>query len=307
MKVMVIIVTYNGYHWIDHCLGSLQRSSIPLDVVVIDNQSTDSTVTTIKQRFPEVQLVESTKNLGFGKANNLGLKKALDENYDYVFLLNQDAWIEPQTLEILINVHQQNSTYGILSPVHLDKHKTNLDAKFAGFIGRNQNPQFISDLVIRPTALKRVYCINFVNAAAWLISRSCLQKVGGFDPLFPHYGEDNDYVQRVHYHGFQVGFVPHAFVVHDRAGYVKQPDMPRSLPKQYVERLIQLKNIHTSLPRTFAYLVKDDVYFVLSSLLDRDWEMVLIKAKLIRKIVANYSVLRRSRKCSRTTDTAYLV
>ncbi|MEQ9443830.1 MAG: glycosyltransferase family 2 protein [Cyclobacteriaceae bacterium] len=307
MKVSVIIVTYNGMRWMDQCLGSLKESTLSPNIIIIDNASDDETVDYIRKSLPQADLIASKNNLGFGKANNIGIKKALKEGCDYVFLLNQDAWVDPDTLENIIKVHQQHPAYGILSPIHLNKEKTDLDTKFAGFIGRNQNTQFLSDVMLRANALKPIYPIDFVNAAAWLISRDCLEKVGGFDPLFPHYGEDNDYVQRAKYHGYQVGFIPTAFIVHDRAGYVKQPDIPRSFPKQYIERLIQLKNIHNSLLRTFVFLLKDDIYFAISSLLDADWEMFSIKVKLIRKLIANYPTLRRSRKVSKTVNTAYLV
>ena len=306
MKILVVVVTFNGKHWMSDCLGNLRESSIPIDVVLVDNQSSDGTVDYVKEYFPEVQFIENRQNLGFGRANNLGLIKALKENYDYVFLLNQDAWIEPDTIKVLVEIHRQHPDYGILSPVHLTKEKTDLDGKFAGFVGRSRENQVLSDLLLRPASLKAVYPIDFVNAAAWLISRACLQKVGGFDPLFPHYGEDNDYIQRAQFHGYTVGFAPKAFIVHDRAGYVKQPDMPRSLPKQYVERLVQLKNIQAALPKTFAFHLKDDIYFAFTSLLEGDWEMFCIKVKLIRKLLAIYPTLRRSRKHSIAAKTAYL-
>lgn len=79
----------------DRCIGSLRRSEYPVDTVVIDNGSQDATVALLKERYPEVHVVCNRENLGFGKANNIGMRLALEKGYDAVFLLNQDAWIDP--------------------------------------------------------------------------------------------------------------------------------------------------------------------------------------------------------------------
>lgn len=97
-RVLAIIVSYNFVGWMKRCLGSLRCSELPVDVVVIDNFSTDDTVQMIKKNYPEVRLICSNENLGFGRANNIGLRIALEENYDAAFLLNQDAWVEKKRL-----------------------------------------------------------------------------------------------------------------------------------------------------------------------------------------------------------------
>ena len=100
MKILVIIVSYNFERWIDRCLNSLRQSEQQADVVVIDNASQDRTVSLIESRYPEVRLIKSKENLGFGRANNIGMKIALKEGYDAVFLLNQDAWIDAKVLGV---------------------------------------------------------------------------------------------------------------------------------------------------------------------------------------------------------------
>ena len=82
MKTLVIIVSYNFERWIERCLGSLRESQHPIDTVVIDNCSHDSTVERIKREYPEVRLIANSENRGFGKANNQGLEIALAEGYD---------------------------------------------------------------------------------------------------------------------------------------------------------------------------------------------------------------------------------
>ena len=306
MKILVVVVTYNGSRWIDECLESLQQSNISLDTIVIDNQSTDGTAAAIKRNFPDIQLIEAKQNLGFGRANNIGLKKALEEDYDYAFLLNQDAWIETDTLKTLIEQHQHHPGYGILSPVHLNREKTKLDSKFAKFVNQAENLELMSDLLLPDRSWQDVYTLDFVNAAAWLISRECLQVVGGFDPLFFHYGEDEDYVQRVSYYNFKVGFVPSARVVHDREGYVKQSDLRRSLPTQYKDCLITLKNVHRSFNTNLYIVLRNEVYHGLVALFTLDFNQLAVKLKLLRKIIAQSSAARRSWKYCMTHPEAYL-
>ena len=74
--VVVVVVTYNGMQWIDRCLESLRGASQSVHTVVIDNGSTDGTVQHIERQFPEMELIKAEKNLGFGQANNVGLRIA---------------------------------------------------------------------------------------------------------------------------------------------------------------------------------------------------------------------------------------
>jgi GT2 family glycosyltransferase len=210
-----IIVTYNGMPWLDRCLGSLLDASMAVDILVVDNGSTDGTVEAVRERYPQVELVCTEHNLGFGQANNIGLRKALESGAPHVLLLNQDAWLTPGSLELLVRTAEQHPQFGILSPMHLNGAGDRLDQQFSYYIEPNRCPGLYSDMVLgrsRPDP----YPVTFVNAAAWLITRKCLRTVGGFNPNFFHYGEDVDYLQRLRYHGLQVGIVSGAWVHHDR-------------------------------------------------------------------------------------------
>jgi GT2 family glycosyltransferase len=140
------------------------------------------------------------------------LTRAVNEGADYVFLLNQDAWVEPETIEKLISA--QTSEYAILSPVHLNAEGDALDFAFAKYMLCSLTPEFMSDIYLN--RLKPLYEIQFANAAAWLLNRKCVELVGGFDPSFFMRGEDDDYVQRVKYWGLKVGICPSAKMHHDR-------------------------------------------------------------------------------------------
>src|ERR1035437_5786673 len=217
MKIFTIVVTYNGKLWYDRCFKSLLSSDIQLDVVIIDNASSDDSVRYITANFPSFHIIESQVNLGFTKDNNIGIKYALDHNADYVFLLNQDAWlVESNAVSYLVDVFKNNVDAGIVSPIHFNGLKTGLDSNFA----YNMPWTFVSDAYFQ--TMGKVYEVQFVNAAAWLISNKCIQKVGGFDSsLFVHNGEDGNYCQRTLYHGFKIIVNSLSHICHDKETLVE--------------------------------------------------------------------------------------
>jgi len=242
MKVKAIVVTYNGLKWIDRCLGSLRRSSVPIEVIVIDNGSTDGTVEKIRAEFVDVHLITNSENLGFGKANNIGIAIGLDDKADYFFLLNQDAWVNSDSIKKLIEIHKENSQYGILAPIRkfrnnqleLDVLKNIIDFGAA---------DLISDLFFK-IEVQNIYSIDFIAAAAWLISSDCIKKIGGFDPIFFHYGEDNDYCSRAKLSGFKIGICPNILVTHDTGDRI--PDQKMIIRKKFASIIFHLR--YTQMP-----------------------------------------------------------
>ncbi len=217
MLVYSIVVTYNGEKWIDKCFSSLLNTKFSGDhkVIVIDNGSKDNTVTILRNNFPDVEVIETGENIGFGQANNIGIKKALLDNADFVFLLNQDAWVEPNCIDKLIQIQNRDTKYGILSPIHLNGNEDLIDKLVYHYISQNECGRGLFSDAINDN-FKCPYPVEFVNAAIWLISRECIETVGMFDKMFFHYGEDGNYTQRVRYHGFKIGIVPSAKGYHDR-------------------------------------------------------------------------------------------
>ena len=213
MKVLVIIVSYNFERWIDRCLGSLRSSEHPVDTVVIDNASQDQTLRRIKKDYPEVRLIESKTNLGFGQANNIGMKMALEEGYTHVFLLNQDAWIEANMVEELLQYDDGNS---LLSPIHLTGEGDALDRNFKlhALMRAYHFGQLVDDWA---TGNTHKYATYEINAACWLLPAKIIREIGGFNPMFFHYAEDINYLHRLHYYQKGVYFVPKAKAYHDRA------------------------------------------------------------------------------------------
>ena len=217
MKILTIIVTYNGAQWYDRCLGSLQGSTIPVDIMVVDNASQDGSADWIATHYPEINLIRSDKNLGFGQANNIGMRYALDNGYDYVFLLNQDAWLHTNDcIERLVQAAENHPEYMIMSALWLygSGERITKGSKQHMIALEGPNNDFVSDMYLGK-ALQEVYETDYMPAAAWLLPRKTLEQIGGFDPLFFHRGEDDNYMQRVHYHGGKIGICAKACICHD--------------------------------------------------------------------------------------------
>lgn len=204
-KIAVVIVTFNGEIWIKKNLNSLFKTNYPIEIIIVDNASTDETIPIIKE-YNAIELIQNKNNLGFGKANNIGIDLALKKGADAIFLLNQDTWIFENTISNLAEVLFENPNLGIVSPLHFSAEESILDENFNTYYNRFNKEEDSESLRIVP----------FVNAAAWLVSKECLSKTGYFDPIFNHYGEDRNYCERVKYHGFKIGVAKKAAICHDR-------------------------------------------------------------------------------------------
>lgn len=233
-KVLVIIVTYNAHDWIHQCLNSVDMERY--DAFVVDNASTDDTRHILKTEYPKAIVRLMDKNLGFGQANNIGLRYALDNGYDYVFLLNQDAWLLPDTIDKLIATQKQHPEYWVLSPLQRHTQRGGLERYFEYLCKKNK-------VNINSGKLEH---IKFVNAALWLLPIRTIQVVGGFDSLFPHYGEDNDYICRVHYWEGNVGVCTKSVAYHEHVWTNKAFTFEQQLYRKKIGYLGLWKDINRS-------------------------------------------------------------
>ena len=225
--------------WAERCFKSLQTSTIVPDVFVVDNGSSDGTQAYIQEYYPQTIFQQSKENLGFGAANNIGLKYALKNDYDYVYLLNQDAWVMSNTFEKLIKISQDNPEFGLISPMQMNADLYHIDKNFCHGLFDYQNKDVINDLY--NNNLKDIYeTTPFVMAAHWFLTRKCIEKIGGFSPTFRHYGEDNNYAHRVVYHGLKIGVVPSLKVVHDREDRIYSSNKQMFL--NYTSMLVRLSS-----------------------------------------------------------------
>lgn len=213
MKVYFVIVTYNGAKWIKKCLSSIFNSDHPVDVFIIDNGSSDGTQEIITKNFPGVHLVQSKTNLGFGAANNIGIAAALKKGADYIFLLNQDTYFFKCSLKSLIDQINSDKSIGVISPVHLAGDEKNLDFFFAKCMRPENTPSILGDFF--KNEIGELYESNFVNAAAWFVRADVFRKLGGFHPVFEHYGEDDEFIMRIKKDGLRLFISSQNIIVHD--------------------------------------------------------------------------------------------
>lgn len=244
--VCVIIVSYNFMPWIHRCLPSVKASLLPATVMVIDNASQDETCRIIRKEYPWVELIENRENLGFGRANNIGMERAVERGFKFLFLLNQDAWIEPDTLGNLVDASRNNRTYGILSPVHLNGSGDAADFGFAVYTGiKNREEAMLLADEVTP--------YPFINAAMWLIPAGVIRETGFFAPIFAHYGEDRNWVLRLQKRGYRLGLVRSAFGYHDREA--RRVSREKYFYSEYVYFLTEAVNPFYALPKAMAYSI----------------------------------------------------
>jgi GT2 family glycosyltransferase len=297
-KVAVIIVTYNGMQWINLCLSSLPK----VLVIVVDNNSTDGTQEFIKQYFPEIVLVPQATNFGFGKANNIGMKMAIDLGMDYVFLLNQDAYMEKGTLEKLVDAAEKNPEFGIISPIHLNGDGTKIDYKFSTYIAPNVCKKLYSDIYMGALEDK-VYEALFLNAAAWLLPLRTLITIGGFNPSFFHYSEDINYVERLRFHSLKIGVYPHARIMHDRDDRLEKKEASNTA----FERFLTIKLSNPNKP-VGTFFIK---FYLFSHFMDalyswnkQEMRNIYFNFLLIRKL--NVSKIKNNRNKSMKKGPTFL-
>ena len=266
-KVFTIIVTYNAMKWIKRCLDALSDSTVSTSIVVVDNASTDETIQYIRKNYPFVHIIENNANKGFGFANNQGIEYAYKQNATHFFLCNQDLYVTPDSIEELIKI-QNVYNLPVVSPIHLSPQETpQMDNAFFSYtVLSTRNNRMVTDLLLK--RIKPYYNIGFVNAAAWIISKKTIEHIGGFNPTFFHYGEDQDYANRLKFHNQSIAVIPTSFVTHDRitVGNVKQFNKNAlysvfaiccsNLNLSTVERVFFIsKNILISLCNVFRYIL----------------------------------------------------
>ncbi len=308
-RVYCIIVTYNGMQWIGKCLDSLQASTHKNQVVVVDNGSRDLTALFIKENYPQINLIETGKNLGFGQGNNIGLNVALEKNADHILLLNQDAYVEHDTIYKLVKAQTENPEFGIVSPLHLTGAGDNFDVYFSDYLIKSDIKNIFLSALLNKSIEQLIINTRFVNAAAWLISNDCLKKTGGFDPIFFHYGEDDHYINRALHKGFKVGIVSSAKIYHDRerSSANEVNNIKLKFKKDWLIFLNQVCDIQQ--PNYMSLIIRRFLRHALltvTGLITFNKDVVLYNFKMAKNIVLSFFKIRRSRKISMDNNTPYL-
>ena len=219
--VTAIVVSYNAREVLARCLEALDTDR--LEVIVVDNASGDGSPALVRERFPAVTLIEAGANVGFGAANNIGMREA---SGDFYALINSDAWALGDGLERLVDFAAANPCYGIVGP-RIEGEDGALQLSVRGFptVWRLCTEYFLlRKLAPRTRALNAFYGAGFdyeeVREADWLmgaalvVRRGLVEEIGGFDERFFLFSEEVDLCYRARAAGWSVAFTPGATFVH---------------------------------------------------------------------------------------------
>jgi N-acetylglucosaminyl-diphospho-decaprenol L-rhamnosyltransferase len=216
--VSVVVVTFDALPWLERCLESVRGR----DVIVVDNGSTDGTVELVREKFPDVRLIEQ-ENRGMGGGNNAGMRAAGGR---YFFLLNSDAWVLDDTLDTLVAFADEHPQAAVVGPKLLNPDGTlqrsargeptlwRLATEYLAIRklaphSRRLNPLYRGDF-----RHDRVAEVDWLSGAALLVRREAADAVGLFDEEFFMFSEEVDWMTRFRGAGWSVLFFPGAEVVH---------------------------------------------------------------------------------------------
>lgn len=218
-KVSIILVNWNQKKDIVECISSIKKSSYSnYDIIVVDNNSTDSSVSLIKKRFPEVKLIETAKNLGFAGANNIGIDHALRIESKYVLLLNSDTITHKKLLTEIVNVMEKTPYAGVLGPM-IYFYDSPQEIWFGGGEIDSNTGRFRhidEGKENREVVANKIRECDFITGCAMLISSEVLRNIGLLDSAYFMYYEDSDFCVRAHKAGYKIIFVPSAEVWHKK-------------------------------------------------------------------------------------------
>jgi GT2 family glycosyltransferase len=221
--VSIVIVTWNGKKYALECLDSLRLLRLELEVIVVDNASTDGTPDAIRETYPEVKLIQNSENLGFAKANNIGMAKATS---DILCLVNSDVVVRPGCLENMVEFMRANPSVGVLGPKMLsptggvgqsvNKFPTvwNYFCFALGLHFLMPNSKVFGGYILAAYPYNKTEDVEVLTGWFWMIPRAALEQVGGLDEQFFMYGEDLDWCYRFHQSGWRLVFFAEAEALH---------------------------------------------------------------------------------------------
>lgn len=213
-KIAIIVLNWNGKQDTLACLESLTKLIYAnVEVIVVDNGSTDGSAIAIREHFPQFSLIENQENLGFAEGNNIGMRAALQRGADQALLLNNDTVAAPDLLDRFVEMFDSYPEAGILGArIYLYDQKQTIDhlggmwnrkTGTFDFIGLRQEDQYL-----QPQEL------DYVCGAGLIIRRKVIETIGYLDPRFFLIWEESDYCFRARRAGFKIITCPQAKIWH---------------------------------------------------------------------------------------------
>jgi GT2 family glycosyltransferase len=237
IDLSVIIVNYNVKDYLLQCLRSLDEACTPLsaEIIVVDNHSSDGSVADLRVAFPHVHWHALEENIGFGRANNVGLEQARGR---YVLYLNPDTIVGPETLTSMVRYLDANPGVGmagckVLNPdgsfqVACRRGLPTPWASFCKLFGLQSlfpSVKLFSEYNLMYRSIDDTYPVDALIGAFMMGRTELMKSLGGFDPEFFMYGEDIDLCYRVKKAGFEVHYVHETSIIHYKGESTKRSSL----------------------------------------------------------------------------------
>lgn len=275
-KVAVIIVNWNGGKDTEICLASLEKieqHDIDLQVIVVDNGSIDDSVSNIRNKFPHVLVLPTGKNLGFTGGNNVGITYARQHHADFVWLLNNDTFVDTHVLNVLKAFREP--TVGICGckiyfapghEFHVDRYKENERGKVFWYAGgvvdwENMYASHRGVDEVDHGQFDSEEETPFVTGCSMMIRQDVFDRIGELDDRYYLYLEDLDFCLRAVKAGFSLRYVPSSVLWHMNAGSSSRPGNP--LQQYYQTRNRLLLGFRYAQTRTKIALLREAIRYVL--------------------------------------------
>ena len=215
-QVYILLLNCNNWKYTTECLASLQ--DLDYDdwrVLVVDNGSTDESLQRIRERFPEVEILQLKDNLGFAVGNNAGIRVALERGAEYVWVLNNDTTVDPKALRAMVEKAESDPRIGAVgSAIYSMEERERIQTWGGGYVnfwlGRSR-------YFLGPVNDEQ---IEFVTGASLLLRRPVLETLGLLDEGFFIYWEDTDYCFRLRKAGWRLAVAGNSKVWHKETGTI---------------------------------------------------------------------------------------
>ncbi|NTU78190.1 MAG: glycosyltransferase family 2 protein [Chloroflexales bacterium] len=273
-RVALIILCYNGIADTLACLSSLETLDYPRDayqVVVVDNASSDGTPAAVRAASPEAVVIEAGANLGFAAGNNLGLRYALAEGFDYALLLNNDTEASPDFLRRLVEAVVDEPGLGAAGPTIYYHARPDLIWSAGGLIDWRRGTSRMRGLgEVERGQFGQISEVDFVTGCAILMSRAALERVGLLDERFFMYYEETEWCVRARRAGLRIVHVPHARLLH-KIPLEDRVDRPYVAYYMTRNRLLFLRSTGAGLSTWLHAMLLQDLRTCLSMSLRQKW------------------------------------
>lgn len=216
-KVSIIVLNWNGVNFLKNCLKSLNKLTYKsLEIIIVDNGSTDGSQKFIKENYPKFILIENKKNYGFAEGNNIGFRASKGK---YILFLNNDTVVTPNFLEPLVDDCENDSKIGCIQPqIRLLNEKNLLDEAggYMSFTGFMYHYGYRKNYNLSKYNLKRD--IFSAKGACIMLPKKALDRVGVFDKDFFIFFEESDLCFRLWLAGYKVVYEPRSIMYHAVGG-----------------------------------------------------------------------------------------